>query len=92
MLEAEMNEHLGYERYETSENQILKWSQTKEDKILLGETEISVPQDRDSSFEPQVVRKREKDISEIENKIISMYGLGMTTRQISRTDWRNLWI
>lgn len=47
--------------------------------------EIEVPQDRKSTFEPKVVRKRQKDISEIDQKIISMYAKGMTTRQISET-------
>ena len=47
--------------------------------------EIDVPQDRKSIFEPQVVRKRQKDISGIDQKIISMYAKGMTTRQISET-------
>lgn len=42
-----------------------------------------MPQDRKSTFEPQVVRKLQKDISEIDQKIISMYAKGMTTRQIS---------
>ena len=84
MLEAEMNEHLGYEKYETSDNPNSRnGHKQKKVRSSLGETEISVPQDRDSSFAPQVVKKREKDISEIENKIISMYALGMTTRQIS---------
>ena len=46
---------------------------------------ISVPQDRKSTFEPQVVKKRQKGISEIDQKIISMYAKGMTTRQISET-------
>ena len=50
-----------------------------------GETEIEVPQDRDGSFEPKVVQKRQKDISGIEQKIISLYAKGMTTRQISET-------
>ena len=45
--------------------------------------EIDVPQDRKSTFEPQVVKKRQKDISDIDQKIISMYAKGMTTRQIS---------
>jgi transposase-like protein len=45
---------------------------------------IRVPQDRQSSFEPQVVKKRQKD-SDIDQKIISMYTKGMTTRQISET-------
>ena len=47
--------------------------------------EIEVPQDRKSTFEPRVVKKRQKDISEIDQKIISMYAKGMTTRQISDT-------
>ena len=47
--------------------------------------EIQVPQDRRSTFEPQVVKKRQKDISDIDQKIISMYAKGMTTRQISDT-------
>lgn len=46
---------------------------------------IDVPQDRKSTFESQVVKKRQKDISDIEQKIISMYAKRMTTRQISET-------
>ena len=46
---------------------------------------VEVPQDRNSTFEPQVVKKRQKDISDIDQKIISMYAKGMTTRQISET-------
>ena len=46
---------------------------------------IDVPQDRNSSFEPKVVKKRQKDISDIDRKIISMYAKGMTTKQISET-------
>lgn len=47
--------------------------------------DIQVPQDRKSTFEPQVVKKRQKDISSIDQKIISMYAKGMTTSQISDT-------
>ena len=43
--------------------------------------EIEVPQDRKSTFEPQAVKKRQQDISDIDRKIISMYAKGMTTRQ-----------
>ena len=46
---------------------------------------MSVPQDRDGIFEPKVVKKRQKDISGNEQKIISLYVKGMTTRQISET-------
>ena len=44
---------------------------------------FDVPQDRDGDFEPQIVQKRKKDISAIEQKIIAMSAKGMTTRQIS---------
>ena len=50
-----------------------------------GSMRIDVPQDRKSTFEPKVVKKRQKDISDIDQKIISMYAKGMTTRQISDT-------
>lgn len=46
---------------------------------------IDVPQDRKSTFSPQIVKKHQKDISDIDQKIISMYAKGMTTRQISST-------
>lgn len=45
--------------------------------------DIEVPQDRNSSFEPKVVKKKQKDISGIDDKIIAMYAKGLTTRQIS---------
>ena len=84
MLEAEMDQHLGYEPYERSENENSR-NGTKPKKIrsTYGETQIDVPQDRNSSFEPQIVKKRQKDISSIEQKIIAMYARGMSTRQIS---------
>lgn len=50
-----------------------------------GAMEIEVPQDRKSTFQSQVVKKRQKDISDIDQNIISMYAKGMTTRQISET-------
>ncbi len=56
------------------------------DKTLystMGEIPIQVPQDRNSDFEPKVVPKYQRDISEIEGKIIAMYARGMSTRQIS---------
>ena len=46
---------------------------------------IQVPQDRKSIFNPQIVKKHQKDISDIDQKIISMYAKGMTTKQISET-------
>ena len=86
MLESEMEEHLGYHEYERSDNPDYRnGKKTKKIRGSFGETEIEVPQDRDGSFEPKVVKKRQKDISGIEQKIISLYAKGMTTRQISET-------
>ena len=84
MMDAEMDEHLGYENYERSNNDNYR-NGTKRKRVRsnYGEFEIDVPQDRNSSFEPQIVKKRQKDISGIDQKIISMYARGLTTRQIS---------
>ena len=86
MLETEMDAHLGYDRYERSpEPNYRNGSKSKRVRSKYGEFEVDVPQDRQSTFEPQIVQKRQKDISSIDDKIISMYAKGMTTRQISET-------
>lgn len=84
MMEAEMDHHLGYKSYERNENSNARnGKKTKSVRSHYGEFGVDVPQDRESSFEPMVVKKRQKDISEIDQKIISMYARGLTTRQIS---------
>lgn len=84
MLEAEMNEYLGYEKYSRSDGIENSRNGYKKKSIRssMGEFEIEVPQDRESQFEPQIVKKRQKDISEIEQKIINMYASGLTNRTI----------
>ena len=84
MLAVEMDNHLGYAPYERTEGSNAR--NVKKQKTIrskYGEMEIDIPQDRDCSFEPKVVKKRQKDISNIEDKILSMYAKGLTTRQIS---------
>jgi len=90
MMEAEMpkgqtlDDHLGYEKSERSDNTNARNGyKSKKVKSRYGEFDLDVPQDRESSFEPKVVPKRQKDISQIDEKIIAMYARGMTTRQIS---------
>lgn len=84
MMESEMDEHLGYGSYERSSNDNYRNGvKSKRVRSNYGEFEISVPQDRNSTFEPKIVKKRQKDISDIDQKIISMYAKGLTTRQIS---------
>lgn len=89
MMEAEMDDHLGYEKSERIDRSEVSnyrnGTKKKQVNSSYGSMTIDVPQDRESTFEPQVVKKRQKDISAIDNKIISMYAKGMTTRQISDT-------
>lgn len=86
MMEAEMDAHLGYEKSQRSDcDDARNGYKGKNVNSSYGSVRIDVPQDRKSTFDPQVVKKRQKDISDIDQKIISMYAKGMTTRQISDT-------
>ena len=74
MLESEIKEHLGYDPHERSDGSNAR--NGKKSKLVCsqyGELKTAVPQGRESSFEPRVVEKRQKDISSTEGKIISMY-------------------
>ena len=81
-----MDHYLGYEKSECSDSDDYRNGyRGKTVNSSFGSMQIEVLQDRKSTFEPQVVKKRQKDISKIDQKIISMYAKGMTTRQISET-------
>lgn len=88
MLQGEMNSHLGYESNDhgakTTENRRNGYT-SKKIKTSGGEVDIKVPRDRDASFEPMLVPKRKKDVSEIEQKVLAMYARGMSQRDISAT-------
>ena len=86
MMEAEMDDHLSYQKSERSDSDDYRNGyKSKRVNSSYGSMDIDVPQDRKSTFEPQIVKKRQKDISDIDQKIISMYAKGMTTWQISET-------
>ena len=85
-LEAELDDELGYSRYDyrnkETENSRNGHSR-KTMKTSAGEVEIAVPRDRNGEFEPRLVKKNETTLSgDIEEKIISMYAKGMTTADI----------
>lgn len=83
MLEGELDAHLGYDKHQSSENKNSRNGHTtKTIKSENGQTEIKVPRDRDSSFQPMLIKKRESFIDGIENIIISMYAKGMSTNDI----------
>lgn len=82
-LEAEMDEHLGYEKNQVSGNKNARNGHTtKKIKTSFGENEILVPRDRDSSFDPIAVPKRRNMIDGLENIIISLYAKGMSVSDI----------
>lgn len=86
-LEAELDDKLGYTRYDyrnkDTENSRNGYSR-KTMKTGAGEVEIAIPRDRNGEFEPQLVKKNETTLSgDIEEKIISMYAKGMTANDIS---------
>ncbi len=84
MLKAELDEHLDYKYGETPLSlNTRNGSSKKTVKSSYGNIDLDILRDREGSFEPQVLKKYEKEISNIENQIISMYAKGMTTRDIS---------
>ena len=87
MLKGEMDDHLGYKSNDKGQklNDNRRNGYGKKTlKTTNGDLAISVPRDRDASFEPQLIRKRETDISDIESKVIAMYAKGMSQRDISK--------
>ena len=70
MMETEMDDHLGYEKYERSdEKNYRNGTKSKRVRSKYGEFEVDVPQDRNSSFDPKVLPKRQKDISAIDDNL-----------------------
>lgn len=88
MLQGEMENHLGYgnnsKDTKETDNRRNGYIQ-KNVKTSMGEMKIDVPRDRGGSFEPVLIPKRTKDISDIDQKVISMYAKGTSQRDISAT-------
>ena len=84
-LKGEMTHHLGYEKsskdgYNTGNSR----NGTSSKKVLTrdGELDIEIPRDRESTFEPLIIKKNQRRFEEFDDKILSMYSRGMTTREI----------
>ena len=87
LLEAEMEEHLGYEKNSILGNNTGNSRNgygKKTIKSEWGEREINVPRDRKGTFEPQAIEKRQTRPDDIETRILAMYSKGMSTRDIER--------
>lgn len=85
MLNAEFDEHMGYEKYEqqTPKTNYRNGSSKKTVKTSQGEITLDIPRDRNGDFEPIIVEKHNRDISDIDSKIINLYARGMSTRDIT---------
>ena len=85
-LNAELDDHLGYERHHSSEQ--FNSRNGYSGKTLHtddGTVDIDVPRDRDSSFEPQLVKKQQTRFTGMDEKILFLYAKGMSTREITAT-------
>lgn len=84
-MDTELDEHLGYERHAKSKetNNSRNGYSSKTLKGSFGEVEIETPRDRQSSFEPQIIRKGQTRITGMDEQILALYAKGMTTRDIA---------
>ena len=86
MLETELEAELGYSKYDYAQKETDNSRNGYSKKNVtssMGKIGLDVPRDRKGEFEPQIVRKNQTDISNIEDQVLSMYAKGMTTRDIS---------
>jgi transposase-like protein len=84
-MNAEMNHHLGYEKNASEGKGTGNSRNGKSSKTLLtdiGEVPIEIPRDRNGEYSPQIVKKNQRRFKGFDDKIISMYARGMTTRDI----------
>ena len=83
MLEGELDVHLGYSKHDkTDGTNTRNGFSTKKIKTSYGESEIQVPRDRDASFNPMLIPKRQSMVDGLENVIVSLYAKGMTVSDI----------
>ena len=85
MLEGELDAHLGYDKHDktTAANARNGYS-SKKVKTSFGESQIQVPRDRDASFNPMLIPKRQSMVDGLENVIVSLYAKGMTISDIEQ--------
>ncbi len=83
-LNSEFDEHLGYDRHERSgSDNYRNGTSTKILRTEDGQFELETPRDRQSSFEPQLVKKHQTRFTSMDDRILYLYAQGMTTREIT---------
>ena len=81
-LEAEMQAHLGHDRHGKSAGNVRNGKSRKTVQSAVGDVQVETPRDREGTFEPQLVKKRQVRLAGMEEKILALYARGMTTRDI----------
>ena len=84
-LSAELTEHLGYEKHGDSrpaKGNARNGTTSKRLKSQHGDVEIETPRDRDGTFEPQLLRKNQTRLTQMDDQILTLYAKGLTTREI----------
>jgi putative transposase len=82
-LEAELTEHLGYEAHDEAPSSNRRNGRThKTVQSDNGQFEVEIPRDREGSFEPQLVKKRQRRLDGFDEKVLSLYSGGLSTREI----------
>ena len=85
-LNAELDEHLGYDKHQPNANSNSRNGHSSKTLITDdGKLELITPRDRDGSFEPKLVKKHQTRLTAMDDKILSLYAKGMTTREIVAT-------
>lgn len=85
-LNAELDEHLGYDKHQPSDNPNSRnGSSRKTLRTEDGQFDLDTPRDRDGSFEPKLVKKGQTRFTSMDDKILFLYAQGMTTREIVKT-------
>lgn len=85
-LEAELAEHLGYERHEASgqgSGNLLSGTRAKTVLTDVGPVEVEMPRDRNGSFEPRIVRRRQRRLGGVDDMVISLTARGLTTGEVA---------
>jgi len=85
-LNVELDDHLGYSKHEPSSSENSRNGSTRKTlRTEDGQFEIDTPRDRNGSFEPQLVKKQQTRFTSMDDKILSLYAKGMSTREIVET-------
>jgi hypothetical protein len=90
-LDEEMSDPLGYDKHAVEGRHRENSRNGKRPKTIVteaaGDVQIEVPRDRDGTFTPQVVKKRQRRLSDLDAVVISLYAKGLTTGEIPRGYW-----